>query len=103
MVLCWDEPEANLNPQLIGLIANVIVQLSQFDIQVFMTTHSLFLLREIDMLTKSEKKFAHGDVRFLNFIGKGNVEQGNQPEDLGNILMLDESLAQSHRFLDMED
>ena len=103
MVLCWDEPEANLNPQLIGLIANVIVQLSQLDIQVFMTTHSLFLLREIDMLTKSEKKFAHGDVRFLNFIGKGNVEQGNQPEDLGNILMLDESLAQSHRFLDMED
>lgn len=103
MVLCWDEPEANLNPQLIGLMANVIVQLSQLDIQVFMTTHSLFLLREIDMLTRSEKHFAHGEVRFFNFIGKGNVEQGNQPEDLGNILMLDESLAQSHRFLDMED
>ena len=103
MVLLWDEPEANLNPRLICLIAQVLIELSKLDIQVFITTHSLFLLREIDMLSKSEKTFERGDIRYFNFVGKGKVEQGNAPEDLDKILLLDESLKQSDRFLKMED
>ena len=103
MVLLWDEPEANLNPRLICLIARVLIQLSKLDIQVFITTHSLFLLREIDMLSKEKGTYEQGDVRYFNFLGKGKVEQGNAPEDLNNILLLDESLAQSDRFLEMED
>ena len=103
MALFWDEPEANLNPQLIRLIAKVIVQLSQLGVQVFLTTHSLFLLREVDMLTKAKNNaFAKGTIRFFNFVGKGEVEQGDTPEELGNILLLDESLAQSDRFLNLE-
>ena len=100
MVLLWDEPEANLNPRLICLIARVLIQLSKLDIQVFITTHSLFLLREIDMLSKLEKTFKSGDIRFFNFLGKGKVEQGNSPEDLDKILLLDESLKQSDRYLE---
>lgn len=103
MVLLWDEPEANLNPKLICLIAQVLIELSKLDIQVFITTHSLFLLREIDMLSKSEKTFERGDIRYFNFVGKGKVEQGNAPEDLDKILLLDESLAQSDRYMEMED
>lgn len=103
MVLLWDEPEANLNPKLICLIAQVLIELSKLDIQVFITTHSLFLLREIDMLSKSEKTFEPGDISYFNFVGKGKVEQGNTPEDLDNILLLDESLKQSDRYLEMED
>lgn len=68
MVLFWDEPEANLNPQLIRLIAKVIIELSKLDIQVFITTHSLFLLREIDMLTKADEQIGKGDIRYLNFL-----------------------------------
>lgn len=100
MVLLWDEPEANLNPRLICLIAQVLIELSKLGIQVFITTHSLFLLREIDMLAKSEKQFEQGDIRYFNFVGKGKVEQGNTPEDLDNILLLDESLKQSDRYLE---
>ena len=102
-VLLWDEPEANLNPLLICLIAKVIVHLSTLGIQVFLTTHSLFLLREIDMLTKAKKNLQQGSVRYFNFIDKGKLEQGYTPEELGNILLLDESLAQSERFINMED
>jgi len=102
-ILFWDEPEANLNPRLMCLLAKIIVELSKLDIQVFVTTHSLFFLREIDMLTKADKNLLRGDVRYFNFVGKGEVEQGEIPEDLGNILLLDESLAQSERFLKMED
>ncbi len=103
MVLLWDEPEANLNPKLIRLIAKVIVELSRLKIQTFITTHSLFLLREIDMLVKSDKKIKNGDVRYFNFPKKGVVEQGSSPEELGDILLLDESIAQSDRFMAMED
>ena len=103
MVLLWDEPEANLNPKLIRLIAKVIVELSHLDIQTFITTHSLFLLREIDMLVKSDKKGKKDTTRYFNFPKKGVVEQGSSPEELGDILLLDESLAQSDRFMEMED
>ena len=60
-------------------------------------------LREIDMLVKSDKKIKNGDVRYFNFPKKGVVEQGSSPEELGDILLLDESLAQSDRFMEMED
>ena len=103
MVLLWDEPEANLNPKLIRLIAKVIVELSHLDIQTFITTHSLFLLREIDILVKSDKKGKKDDTRYFNFPKKGVVEQGSSPEELGDILLLDESLAQSDRFMEMEE
>ena len=100
MVLLWDEPEANLNPRLICLIARVLIQLSKLDIQVFITTHSLFLLREIDMLSKEKGTYEQGDIRYFNFLGKGKVEHGNAPEDLDKILLLDESLKQSDRYLE---
>ena len=53
--LFWDEPEANLNPKLIKTIAKTIFDLSQSNIQIFITTHSLFLLRELEIL-KAESK-----------------------------------------------
>lgn len=103
MTLFWDEPEANLNPHLICIMAKVIVTLSLLGIQVFLTTHSLFFLREIDMLTKKESSLKKGNVRFFNFVGNGIIEQGDTPEELGDILLLDESLSQSDRILAMED
>ncbi len=40
--LFWDEPEANLNPKLVKLVARAILNISQSGIQVFIATHSLF-------------------------------------------------------------
>ena len=42
--LFWDEPEANLNPRVVKLIAKTILHLCQSGIQVFLASHSLFLL-----------------------------------------------------------
>ncbi|QEP43567.1 ATP-binding cassette domain-containing protein [Ectothiorhodospiraceae bacterium BW-2] len=47
--LFWDKPETNLNPRLIKSIAEVIVALAHNGVQIFIASHSLFLLREIDM------------------------------------------------------
>ncbi len=52
-ILFWDEPEANLNPKLIKLVAQTIISLSK-NMQVFVSTHSLFLLRELYIIAQQE-------------------------------------------------
>ena len=100
--LFWDEPETNLNPKLIRLVATVIYHLCIQGIQVFVATHSLFLLRELEIIAaKNEFK----DLKHRFFALKPSddgvvVEQGNSVEDLHTLALLDEELAQSDRFME---
>lgn len=103
--LFWDEPETNLNPRLIKLIARVICHLSKQGIQVIIATHSLFLLRELEILARS-KEFAAIDKRFFALKPGANgveVEQGSAVEDLDTLVLLDEELEQSDRFMEVSD
>lgn len=102
--LFWDEPEANLNPRLIKVVAKSILDLSGSGIQVFIATHSLFLLREIDMLL-ADKHYQHLHSRFFGLQPSDHgveVLQGNTVDDIGDIAVLDEELAQSDRFVALE-
>jgi predicted ATPase len=102
--LFWDEPETNLNPKLIKTIAGSIVSLAAEGIQVFIATHSLFLLRELEMLTGT-KKYAGLASRYFslkNDAGTVGLEQGDRIDDLQTITSLDEELMQSDRFLEAE-
>lgn len=100
--LFWDEPEANLNPRLIKEIARSIASLSTSGIQVFIATHSLFLLRELEML-QAEKGQKEMECRYFA-LEKGAdgvvVTQGDSIADIGEIAALDEELAQSDRYLE---
>lgn len=58
-ILFWDEPDANLNPSLIGLVAEVILALQRVGVQVFLATHSYVVLKEFDLRTKR-----HDSVRY---------------------------------------
>ena len=98
MALFWDEPEANLNPQLIRLIAQVIVELSKLDIQIFITTHSLFLLNELEIVI-AQQKITKG-VRFFDLRHGMEPQQGNTRSALKNILLLDEDMKQSDRYME---
>lgn len=51
-VLFWDEPEANLNPSLMGEVVEVILELQRLGVQVFLTTHNYVLLKEFDLRKK---------------------------------------------------
>lgn len=98
--LFWDEPEANLNPKIIKQVARTIVELAGGGIQVFIATHSLFLLREIEIILKSEKK--NLDTRYfgLTAIDDGvQVAQSKTVDEIGAIAVLDEELMQSDRYL----
>ena len=98
--LFWDEPEANLNSALIPQLAEAIVALGTAGVQVFIATHSLFLLRELELqLARAVSGF---DVRFFGLHPSDTgvvVKQGATVDDIGDIRSLDEELRQSDRYL----
>jgi len=99
-LLFWDEPEANLNPLLIKEVAQSIVSLSKTGTQVFLATHSLFLLRELEILM-TDNENTKIDSRFFGLHFSGDrvvVKQGDTIDEIGDIKALDEELAQSDRF-----
>lgn len=55
-ILFWDEPEANLNPALMGKVVDVILALQRLGVQVVMSTHNYVLLKEFDLRKKPEDK-----------------------------------------------
>jgi len=100
--LFWDEPETNLNPRLIKLVARVIYHLCQQGIQVFIATHSLFLLRELEVLSQ-HREFREVKHRYFALKPEPHgveVEQGERIEDLNTLVLLDEELSQSDRFME---
>jgi predicted ATPase len=102
--LFWDEPEANLNPKIIKIIAKTILQIAKNGVQIFVATHSLFLLRELYILQlQSYKDF---DVKYFGLHKRNDrieLIQGDTVDDIGDINALDEELAQSERYLEAED
>ncbi|MCU0753616.1 MAG: ATP-binding protein [Xanthomonadales bacterium] len=105
--LFWDEPETNLNPKLIRVVAQSIVQLAAQGIQVFVATHSLFLLREFEIELAARARLASPvPARFfgLHTTAAGvSFDQGDALPDLAVITALDESLGQADRYLTLDE
>lgn len=99
-IMLFDLPETDLHPKQIRLMANVLFELVNRDVikQLFVTTHSLFLMREFELLNVAQKQRL--STRFIS-LDNNQIEQGNDLSDLNNISILDESLAQSDRYLNL--
>jgi len=103
--LFWDEPESNLNSKLIRAVAAAIFGLCNSGVQVIIATHSLFLLRELEILASRSE---HEGVRQRYFALERSealvaVHQGNTIDDVDPVVMLDEDLLQSDRFMALGD
>lgn len=62
--LFWDEPESNLNPKLMKLLVQILLELSRNGQQIILATHDYVLLKWFDLLMDEGK----GDhVRFHSF------------------------------------
>lgn len=48
-VLFWDEPESNLNPKLVTVIAKLLLKLAGAGVQVFIATHDYLLTNELSV------------------------------------------------------
>ena len=98
--LFWDEPEANLNPRFIREVARATLGICKAGVQVFAATHSLFLLRELEILLKHE--FATVEQKYFGLKRSDDgvdVSQADEIEDIDPLLLLDEDLEQSDRFM----
>ena len=50
-VLLWDEPETNLNPRLMGLLVEILLELSRQGQQIVIATHEYVILKWFDLLS----------------------------------------------------
>jgi len=57
-ILLWDEPEANINPKLIPLLAKIILELGRNGVQIFLATHDYFLPKYIEVQSSDADKVA---------------------------------------------
>ena len=99
--LFWDEPESNLNPRLIREVAKAILRICQAGVQVFVATHSLFLLREFEILLESE--FGNIEQRYFALRRDDEgvvVSEASEVSDVDPLILLDEELLQSDRFVE---
>ena len=99
--LFWDEPEANLNPRTQQSVAKAIVTMADTGTQVFVATHSVFLLRELELLLEGSPTKA----RYIGLYRRAcddtavRAESATDPADLSVIAALKAESAQSLRYL----
>lgn len=53
-VLFWDEPEANINPKYIPVLAELLIMLESEGVQIFVSTHDYFLSKYIEIKRTKE-------------------------------------------------
>lgn len=59
--LFWDEPESNLNPQLMKLLVQTMLELSRSGQQIILATHDYVLIKWLDLLVNTD---AGDHIRF---------------------------------------
>jgi AAA15 family ATPase/GTPase len=48
-VLFWDEPENSLNPELLPVLVDILLELQRGGVQIFLATHNYYLARYFDV------------------------------------------------------
>lgn len=99
--LFWDEPEINLHPRLMENLAKSLVALAAEGFQVIMATHSLFLLREIQIQLHNKGKVKARFFSLSEEDGDVRVSAGDTVEDMDPISMLDADLEQTDRYMQL--
>lgn len=58
-VLFWDEPEANINPKYIPVLAEMLLMLQRDGVQVFVATHDYFLSKYLEIKREDKDNIAY--------------------------------------------
>lgn len=81
-LLFWDEPEANINPSAIKDLVDLLLHLSrEMRVQIFIATHSDFVLQELDLQQRQ------GESRFFGLYRSNDriaVEVADRAESLAH-------------------
>lgn len=104
--LFWDEPEMNINAAHLPLLCGIILGLSEAGVQLILTTHSLFLLREL-VIRLGEPSRSELTRRFIGLqpptedSGTARVCAGSTLDDISPLASLEAEMDQADRYLRM--
>ena len=105
-ILFWDEPEANLNPKYITLVAKFLQTLANAGCQIFVASHDYLLVHELSFLSeyRKEREMQGEKVPGVKFFalykgedGSSQVEEGESMSQIQNDAILDEYSAHDDR------
>lgn len=84
--LFWDEPEVNLNPLWMEEVIEVLVALARQGVQIFLATHNYVILKEIDLVLRSQnRKLGKVPVRFFGLHKERGVTKAMWSDDFAKI------------------
>lgn len=104
--LFWDEPEMNLNTTHLPLLVSIILGLCRAGVQVMLTTHSLFLLREL-VIQLADRLNSKVSRKFFGLQPPGNsnsgvrTSTGDTLDEIDHIDSLEAEMEQADRYLNM--
>lgn len=78
LIIFIDEPEASLHPKAISQFMEILYKLAQGGMQIFMATHSYFVIKKIYLLAKREG----GSVPVLSFDGEDSPRYMNMQDGM---------------------
>ncbi len=102
--LFWDEPEMNLNAGHLPLLVNLMMTLCRAGVQLLLTTHSLFLLREL-VIQLADTQNTRISRRFFG-LQAGRVEgprvsEADELDKLAHLDSLEAEQEQADRYLNL--
>lgn len=101
-ILFWDEPESNMNPTLISVIVDLLVELAKkYRVQIFVSTHDYLLSHKLSMMAEYAPEESP-EIRFFSLYKNEHkvvAEIADKLIDVNNNPILEEYSA----FFDLEN
>lgn len=103
-ILFWDEPEMNLNATHLPRLVKVFMELAKAGVQLILTSHSLFLIREL-VIQLAEQRNEAVSRRFFGLkVPRENrfgvrMTSADNLDELGPIESLEAEIAQADRYM----
>lgn len=82
-VLFWDEPEANLNPKLLTVVIDALLQLQRSGVQILIATHEYAVLKELELLMLEDDEIRFHAL-YRDSEGEVSCESAERPFKLGH-------------------
>ncbi|MCD8129805.1 MAG: AAA family ATPase [Lachnospiraceae bacterium] len=83
-ILLWDEPEANLNPELYALVAEILLELEKNGVQIFAATHNYNFAKYLEIRRERKEQVMYHNL-YLGSIDEADrvMETNAWAEDSG--------------------
>lgn len=89
-ILFWDEPEANINPRNIPAIVDLLLDLQEDGVQIFIATHDYFLAKYLEIRCKKDSSMRFHSLYKQDEINSIGYEVSDKFTSLENNLIIKE-------------